>query len=548
MQQMFRQFADVQTAEMLDLPRPKLEGGKPTVVACPMSEEQHATQNALVKRYERIRSEKVDPREDNALAITTDGRKLALDARMLDATAPDFPGSKINALVENVHAIWQKTTDKRGTQIVFSDFGVNPTPWGFSAYDEITRKLVAAGIPPEQIASIGDADTDGKKAALFEKVRNGSIRVLLGSTAKLGTGTNVQKRLVALHHLDAPWKPAEVEQRDGRILRQGNTNEEVAIYRYVTEASFDAFMWQSLETKAKFINQIMTGEAGVRRADDIGEQTLSYAEVKVIASGNPAVLTLAETDAELQRLGVLKRNHADEQYLARRNLRELPEVIDRLDKRLSALEADAATVAGNDVKVSQDAIARQLDRIPLDVPRTRQFQLGTFRGLAFGIERHPGGMADVYLEGKTIRDEPLSRDSQGPKAVVNALHRLAGSYGAAIERVRQELALNRTQLTDFQQRLGRPFAHAGYFEELSALRDRLKLALSDRTPMEGEEQGPSAAELEEKIKTLRDGHKVEAAPMRLVPRKPEKSLPKVLKQPEPPVEELPVEPIPEPLS
>ena len=279
-------------------PRPRLHGGKPTVVACPMSDEQYELQQELVERYERLRSQKVDPRVDNALAITTDGRKLATDARMLSATAPDFPESKVNRLVENVVDTWKKTTPTRGTQMIFADMGVNPTQWGYSPYEEITRKLVAHGIPREQIAAIGDAESDPKKQALFEKVRQGSVRVLIGSTQKMGTGTNVQKRLVALHHLDAPWKPAEVEQRDGRILRQGNQNEEVAIYRYVTEGSFDAYMWQALETKARFISQVMSGDNAARRAEDIGSQELSYAEVKAIASGNPAVLTLAEADAD----------------------------------------------------------------------------------------------------------------------------------------------------------------------------------------------------------------------------------------------------------
>ncbi len=179
---------------------------------------------------------------------------------MLSATAPDFPESKINRLVENVTATWNRTAATRGTQMIFADMGVNPTAWGYSPYEDIIKKLIAAGVPAEQIAAIGDAESDAKKQALFEKVRQGSVRVLIGSTQKMGTGTNVQKRLVALHHLDAPWKPAEVEQRDGRILRQGNENEEVAIYRYVTEGSFDAYMWQALETKARFIGQVITGD------------------------------------------------------------------------------------------------------------------------------------------------------------------------------------------------------------------------------------------------------------------------------------------------
>jgi hypothetical protein len=249
LQMMFRSFADVQTADMLKLPCPLLQGGKPIVVACPMSDEQHEIQDQLVERYERLRSKKVDPREDNALAITTDGRKLALDARMLSPTARDFPDSKVNALAENVERIWRETVAKRSTQMVFCDMGVHPTAWGYSAYDDVIGKLVERGIPRAEIAVIGDADSDAKKKALFDKVRSGQVRVLLGSTTKMGTGTNVQKRLVALHHLDAPWKPAEVEQREGRILRQGNENEEVAIYRYVTEQSFDAFMWVRRESR-----------------------------------------------------------------------------------------------------------------------------------------------------------------------------------------------------------------------------------------------------------------------------------------------------------
>ena len=348
LQQMFRAFADVQTAEMLDLPRPRLESGKPIVVACPMSEEQHALQQELVARYERLRSQKVDPREDNALAITTDGRKLA-------TRRPDALRRRRRTSPARRSTRWWRTSrpsgtgrpPTRGTQMIFCDMGVHPTPWGYSAYDEVIRKLVARGIPREQIAAIGDADSDAKKQALFEKVRSGQVRVLLGSTQKMGTGTNVQKRLVALHHLDAPWKPAEVEQREGRILRQGNENEEVAIYRYVTEGSFDAYMWQALETKARFIAQVMTGDNAARRAEDIGGQELSYAEVKAIASGNPAVLTLAEADAELQRLTILKKNHADEQYLARRSVRDLPGTIASLSERLSNLTADQATATAH---------------------------------------------------------------------------------------------------------------------------------------------------------------------------------------------------------
>jgi len=524
---MFRAFSDVQTAEMLNLPRPHLESGKPIVVACPMSEEQHALQQELVERYERLRSQKVDPRIDNALNITTDGRKLATDARMLSPTASDFPESKVNRLVENVTTTWTRTAAIRGTQMIFADMGVHPTPWGYSAYDDIIKKLIAAGVPAEQIAAMGDAESDAKKQALFEKVRNGSVRVLIGSTQKMGTGTNVQKRLVALHHLDAPWKPAEVEQREGRILRQGNDNEEVAVYRYVTQGSFDAYMWQALETKARFISQVITGDNAARRAEDIGGQELSYAEVKAIASGNPAVLTLAEADAELQRLTLLKKNHMDEQYVARRSLRDLPGTIATLSQRLSNLTADQATAtahAADPIMIGKHRIARedvgavlaeQLDALPNNVRAKTRVPIGTYRGLRFGMVLHPQWTPELYLEGAITRLDTLSREHHGPRAVLNALDRLVGAYGSECARVRQDLSIAESQLRDYQARLGKPFLHDAYLSELTSLRDQLKARLSGAAHQPDNEEGPSVSDLAEKIKALEAAHNIEATPQRV---------------------------------
>ncbi len=524
LQQMFRAFSDVQTAEMLDLPRPRLETGKLIIVACPMSGEQYELQQELVQRYERLRSQKVDPRVDNALNITTDGRKLATDARMLLATAEDFPESKVNRLVENVAAIWKKTAATRGTQMIFADIGVNPTPWGYSPYDDIVRKLIARGIPAEQIAAIGEADSDAKKQALFEKVRQGSVRVLIGSTQKMGTGTNVQKRLVALHHLDAPWKPAEVEQREGRILRQGNQNEEVAVYRYVTEGSFDAYMWQALETKARFINQVMTGDNALRRADDIGSQELSYAEVKAIASGNPAVLTLAEADGELQRLTLLKKNHLDEQYVARRSVRDLPPAIAAMSERLAALSADQAAAQGGDAAILTiggqavyrdemlPKLAQALGALPVRVSAPRRFPLGRYRGLHFGMILHPEWRPEVYLEGAILRKDTLSREHQGPRAVLNALERLANGYAVECSRVRQDLAIAENQLRDYQARLGKPFPHEEYLSELTSLRDWLKAGLSTTAP--DDDARETVSELAARIKALKAANTIDATPQR----------------------------------
>ena len=352
------------------------------------------------------------------------------------------------------------------------------------------------------------------------------MRVLIGSTQKMGTGTNVQKRLVALHHLDAPWKPAEVEQRDGRILRQGNTNEEVAIYRYVTEGSFDAYMWQALETKARFIGQVITGDNAARRAEDIGGQELSYAEVKAIASGNPAVLTLAEADAELQRLTLLKKNHLDEQYITRRSVRDLPGTIASMSERLSNLSADEATTnahAADPITIGgrtparediSDILGGKLEALPKSVRETTRITLGTYRGLRFGLVLHPQFPPDLCLEGATTRQSRLSRDHQGPRAVLNAVERLANAYGSECDRVRQDLSIAEAQLRDYHARLGKPFLHDAYLSELVGVRDQLKAGLSATAHVQGDEAKPTVSELAEKIKTLKAAHSIEATPQR----------------------------------
>jgi N12 class adenine-specific DNA methylase len=497
LQQMFRAFADVQTADMLNLPRPKLKGGKPIVVASPMSAAQAALQQRLVERYEKIRNEKVDPRTDNALAITTDGRKLATDARMLDPQAGDYPDSKINRLVQNVFDIWEHSRDIRGTQLVFADMGVNETAWGFSPYSEIMAKLSDPGIPADQIAAIGDADSDAKKQVLFEKVRNGTVRILLGSTQKMGTGTNVQKRLVALHHLDAPWKPAEVEQRDGRILRQGNMNDEVEIYRYVTEGSFDSYMWQALETKARFIGQVITGDNASRTADDIGSQELSFAEVKAIASGNPAVLTLAEADAELQRLAILRKNHLDEQFIARRQVRDLPSRIESLKKRIQLLREDQLVLSQHSADHIQigsrilhpedvmDVLGARLEQLPGKVLEPTRVELGRYRGLGFGLTLRPGSSPDVFLEGQVMRFTATSGKTPGPRALLNAAERIASGYTQEIAYAEADLQLAETQLADYSQRIGNAFSLESYLNELTTLRNLLKESLSATAAAQG---------------------------------------------------------------
>jgi len=419
----------------------------------------------------------------------------------------------------------------RGTQLVFADLGVHPTPWGYAVYADVMAQLVQHGIPRQDIAAIGDADTDAKKQALFEKVRTGAVRILLGSTQKMGTGTNVQQRLVALHHLDAPWKPAEVEQRDGRILRQGNTNTDVSIYRYVTQGSFDAYLWQALETKARFIAQILTGDSTVRQAEDIGAQELSYAEVKAIASGNPAVLTLAEADAALHRLHVLQKHHADEQYLARRQLRALPAEITRLERRLAALTEDIATAAAHAAEPiiigtrpysrhdALEALAARLQSLPAVVYETCSVLLGVSRGLRFSLVQHPQGAPEVYIEGALRRSAPLARDLHGPRAILNAVERLIGSAEAERDKATRDLEIAQGQRRDYEARLGAAFAHAGYLAALTDLRNQLEAALS-RTAQDGAEASlPTVGTLVARLKALHAAHTLEATPDRAAPRR-----------------------------
>ncbi|HNC53760.1 MAG TPA: DEAD/DEAH box helicase, partial [Accumulibacter sp.] len=327
----FGEVADIRTAEMLDLPVPKLRGGKPRIVACPASPSLKAFVQTLVQRAEAIRNGDVKPNEDNMLAITTDGRKAALDFRLVAPLARFDENGKVAACVREVHAIWQRTTDFRGAQLVFCDLSSPKGGKSFSVYDDLRDRLIGAGIPEKEIAFVHDAETDVQKATLFKAVREGRVRVLLGSTAKMGVGTNVQTRLTALHHLDAPWRPCDVEQREGRILRQGNECEEVEVFRYVTEGSFDSYMWQTLETKARFIAQVMKGDQGIRSLEDVELAALSYAEVKALASGNPLVIEKAGVDAEVAKLSTLFSVWRNQRYANESEVGRLPMMIEALE-------------------------------------------------------------------------------------------------------------------------------------------------------------------------------------------------------------------------
>ncbi|HCT4862561.1 TPA: DEAD/DEAH box helicase family protein [Enterococcus faecalis] len=339
---MFKEVADIKTADMLNLPTPEAHY---EVIKTLPSEEQKEILKSLSERADDVRNRVVEPDEDNMLKITNDGKKLALDQRLINPLLPDNPDSKVNVCVKNVFSIWDKTKENKSTQLLFSDMSTPKGDGAFNIYDDIREKLVAMGIPKEEIAFIHEANSDKQKDELFAKVRKGEIRILMGSTQKMGAGTNVQNKLIALHDLDVPWRPADLEQRAGRIVRQGNENKEVSIYRYVTENTFDAYLWQTIENKQKFISQIMTSKTPVRVAEDVDESSLNYAEIKALATGDPKIKEKMDLDNEVTKLKMLEANYKSNRYrLEDKVAKNYPEEIARTEKLIEAIKEDIASV------------------------------------------------------------------------------------------------------------------------------------------------------------------------------------------------------------
>ena len=336
---MFKEVADIKTSDQLHLPVP--EAKFETVVAKPSDLQKEMVQE-LSKRAARIHSGTVDASEDNMLCVTNDGRKIGLDVRLMNPMLPDDPDSKLNVCVQNVLKIWEEGKDQKLTQLLFCDLSTPKNDGNFNVYDDIRKKLVAAGVPENEIEFIHNADTEAKKAALFSKVRSGDVRVLLGSTAKMGAGTNVQSRLVAVHHLDVGWKPSDMTQRNGRIIRQGNMNKEVKVFNYVTEGTFDSYLYQTLENKQRFISQIMTSKSPVRSCEDVDEQALSYAEIKALCAGNPLIKEKMDLDVQVAKLKVLKADHQSQKFrLQDKLLTKFPADIQETNAHIAGLKADA---------------------------------------------------------------------------------------------------------------------------------------------------------------------------------------------------------------
>ena len=502
----FKQVADIQTADMLHLPVPKATFH--TEVIKP-SEIQQEMIKGLAERAEKIRGGGVDPHVDNMLRITNDGRKLALDMRLIQPLAPDDPDGKVAVCARNVYRIWEQTKEKRSTQLVFCDLSTPTTDGSFSVYDDLKKKLLDAGIPEEEIAFIHTADSEAKKKELFAKVRSGQVRVLLGSTQKMGAGTNVQDRLIALHDLDCPWRPSDLQQRLGRIVRQGNENEEVEIYRYVTEGTFDAYLYQLVENKQKFIAQIMTSKAPVRVADDVDETALSYSEIKALATGNPLIIEKCNLDMEVARLNMLKASHLNQVYALEELVhRKYPAEITRLTERIAGYEKDVELAkahpkaqegfCGMEVEGKHYAEKEDAGKAIIDVctkmTGSDAVLLGQYRG--FSMVLAYDGMSNEYritLKGTLSHTVTLGADVFGNiTRLDNALENLAGNLDA--ERAKLEEA--KVQLENARTELATPFAREDELAEKTARLKELNILLNmdekdktliDEVPDEGEE-------------------------------------------------------------
>ena len=502
----FKQVADIQTADMLHLPVPKANFH--TEVIKPSEIQQEMIQG-LAERAEKIRSGGVDPHVDNMLRITNDGRKLALDMRLIQPLAPDDPNGKVAVCARNVYRIWDQTKEKRSAQLVFCDLSTPTTDGSFSVYDDLKKKLLDAGIPEDEIAFIHTADSEAKKKELFAKVRAGQVRVLMGSTQKMGAGTNVQDRLIALHDLDCPWRPSDLQQRLGRIVRQGNNNEEVEIFRYVTEGTFDAYLYQLVENKQKFIAQIMTSKAPVRVADDVDETALSYSEIKALATGNPLIIEKCNLDMEVAKLNMLKASHLNQVYgLEELVYRKYPAEITRLTERIVGYEKDVELAkahpkaqegfCGMEVESQHYTEKEDAGKAIIDVctkmTGSDAVLLGQYRG--FSMVLAYDGMSNEYritLKGTLSHTVTLGADVFGNiTRLDNALENLAGNLDG--ERAKLEEA--KVQLENARTELAAPFAREEELTEKTARLKELNILLNmdekdktliDEAPDEGEE-------------------------------------------------------------
>ena len=486
---MFKEIADIKTADMLNLPVPE---AKYHNIAVKPSEIQKEMVASLAERAEQVRGGGVDSSVDNMLKITNDGRKLALDQRMLNDMLPDFEGSKINACVDNIYRIWKENADKKSAQLVFCDLSTPKNDGTFSVYNDIRKKLIERGIPESEVKFIHEADTDMKKKELFQKTRKGEVRVLLGSTQKMGAGTNVQDKLIALHDVDCPWRPSDLEQRSGRIVRQGNENPQVDIYRYVTEQTFDAYLYQLVEGKQKFASQIMTSKSPVRSAEDIDETALSYAEIKMLATGNPYIKEKMDLDIQVQKLKMLKSNFLSEKYgLEDKVIKFYPQQIAYLKSRVEGLTKDVETAKLHPKPIDEQPLGMMVSGVSYSekaeagqaiinacksMNSPDAIPLGEYRG--FQMELYFDTVQRNYvvkLKGETSRDVPLGDDSHGNIVRIdNGIER----FEETLADTKNSLENTEKQFETAKQEIEKPFAKEEELRAKTARLDELNILLN----------------------------------------------------------------------
>ena len=486
---MFKEIADIKTADMLNLPVPE---AKYHNIAVKPSEMQKEMVASLAERAEQVRGGGVDSSVDNMLKITNDGRKLALDQRMLNDMLPDFEGSKINACVDNIYRIWKENADKKSAQLVFCDLSTPKNDGTFSVYNDIRKKLIERGIPESEVKFIHEADTDMKKKELFQKTRKGEVRVLLGSTQKMGAGTNVQDKLIALHDVDCPWRPSDLEQRSGRIVRQGNENPQVEIYRYVTEQTFDAYLYQLVEGKQKFASQIMTSKSPVRSAEDIDETALSYAEIKMLATGNPYIKEKMDLDIQVQKLKMLKSNFLSEKYgLEDKVIKFYPQQIAYLKSRVEGLTKDVETAKSHPKPIDEQPLGMMVSGVSYSekaeagqaiinacksMNSPDAIPLGEYRG--FQMELYFDTVQRNYvvkLKGETSRDVPLGDDAHGNIVRIdNGIER----FEETLADTKNSLENTEKQFETAKQEIEKPFAKEEELRAKTARLDELNILLN----------------------------------------------------------------------
>ena len=486
---MFKEVADIQTSDMLNLPVPKANYENVVVKPTEIQKEMVAD---LADRAERVRNKMVDSSIDNMLKITNDGRKLALDQRLMNEILPDDPNSKVATCAKNIYRIWEENKDQKLTQLVFCDLSTPHNDGKFNVYDDLKKKLEEMGVPEDEVQFIHYANTDIRKKELFSKVRKGITRVLMGSTQKMGAGTNCQDKLIALHDLDCPWRPSDLIQRSGRIIRQGNNNPEVFIYRYVTEGTFDAYLYQLVENKQRFISQIMTSKTPVRSAEDIDETALSYAEIKSLASGNPLIIEKTELDTEVAKLKLLKQSHLSQIYaIEDRIIKYYPNEIKRLETKISNLKEDIELLKGNTIgkEIKFDKMIIQgktyIDRMEAGnkileickgMTNPEPIELGEYKGFKTSIEFDKIGRTfNFILKNKLSYEVGLGTDPSGNiTRIDNELKDIEDTLKSTID----SLEDTKVQFENAKEEAKRPFKQEQELKEKSKRLDELNIKLN----------------------------------------------------------------------